>query len=124
MRIDVVKAGTSRVKRMIYPTGFRWSAHMKEIVGTDWCMHAHVVLSPRVRFHRIPGWVQECAAPAVLPVEPGHDGWVIGDESAVVIELTSNAKLPAGSACQTSIHTIRSNGTLPEKPTVGPTSAG
>jgi hypothetical protein len=51
VRIDVVKAGASRVKRMIYPTGFRWSAHMTEIVGTDWCMHAHVGFLAQDQIH-------------------------------------------------------------------------
>ena len=40
--LDVVRAGDGRVKRMVYPPGFRWSKDMKPIVGTDYCMHAHV----------------------------------------------------------------------------------
>ena len=89
VRIDVVKAGASRVKRMIYPRGFRWSAHMKEIVGTEWCMHAHVGFLAQGRIHiEYPdGCTQEFVAPQVLVVEPGHDGWVVGDQPAVVIEF-------------------------------------
>ena len=41
-RIDVVRTGVCRVKRVIYHPGFRWSTHMKAIVGTALCMHAHV----------------------------------------------------------------------------------
>ncbi len=42
VQLEVVRAGASRVKRMIYPVGFRWSTNMKPIVGTDLCAHAHV----------------------------------------------------------------------------------
>jgi hypothetical protein len=42
VRLEVGRAGGARVKRMVYPAGFRWSVHMKPIVGTDLCMHAHV----------------------------------------------------------------------------------
>src|SRR3954469_863963 len=42
VRLDVGRAGGARVKRMVYPPGFRWSVDMKPIVGTDLCMHAHV----------------------------------------------------------------------------------
>ena len=40
--IDIVRAGNGRIKRVVYPRGFRWSTHLKPTVGTDLCMHAHV----------------------------------------------------------------------------------
>src|SRR5216683_1075535 len=42
VQVDVVRTGGARVKRMIYPPGFRWSKHMKDSVGSDLCQHAHV----------------------------------------------------------------------------------
>ena len=89
VRLDVVQAGSSRVKRMIYPAGFRWSTHMKPIVGTDYCMHAHVgfLAQGRINIEYPDGCRLEFAAPQVIAVEPGHDGWVAGDEPAVVIEF-------------------------------------
>src|SRR5689334_21524185 len=42
VRVDIGRAGAARVKRMVYPAGFRWSVDMKPVVGTDLCMHAHV----------------------------------------------------------------------------------
>jgi len=49
--LDIVQAGAGRVKRAIYPPGFRWSERMKPIVGTDFCMHAHVGFLVRGRIH-------------------------------------------------------------------------
>src|SRR2546427_12125816 len=51
VRLDVGRAGAARVKRMVYPVGFRWSVDMKPIVGTDLCMHAHVGFLARGEIH-------------------------------------------------------------------------
>jgi len=89
VQLDAVRAGAARVKRLIYPPGFRWSNHMKGIVGTDLCEHAHVGFLARGEIHIQygDGCVLEFAAPQVLEIEPGHDGWVVGNEPAVVIEF-------------------------------------
>jgi hypothetical protein len=89
VRLDVAPAGTGRVKRMVYPPGFRWSTHMKAIVGTELCMHAHVGFLARGRIHiqYADGCTLEFVAPQVVAIEPGHDGWVVGDEPAVVVEF-------------------------------------
>ena len=30
-QIDVVRTGAARVRRLIYPAGFRWSSHVKPL---------------------------------------------------------------------------------------------
>jgi hypothetical protein len=89
VQVDVVKAGAGRVKRMVYPPGFRWSTQMKAAVGTSHCMHAHVGFL--ARGHVAGAYADGCAfefvAPAAVVIEPGHDGWVMGSEPAVIIEF-------------------------------------
>lgn len=87
--IDVGRAGAARVKRVVYPAGFRWSTHMQSTVGSERCMHAHVGFLARGRVHieYADGSVAEFAAPQVVEIFPGHDGWVVGDEAAVLIEF-------------------------------------
>ena len=89
VRLEVTKTGAARVKRMIYPKGFQWSKHMKPIVGTDLCMHAHVGFLARghIQISYADGCTVDFVAPQVLAIEPGHDGTVMGDEPAVVIEF-------------------------------------
>jgi hypothetical protein len=89
VRLDVARAGAGRVKRMIYPPGFRWSTDMKPIVGTELCMHAHVGFLARGQIHieYADGCKREFKAPQVVAIDPGHDGWVVGDEPAVLIEF-------------------------------------
>jgi len=89
VRLEVVRAGDARVKRMIYPPGFRWSVDMKPIVKTDRCMHAHVgfLVQGEIHIEYADGCVVEFKAPQVLQIDPGHDGWVVGDQPVVVIEF-------------------------------------
>jgi hypothetical protein len=89
VRLDVGSAGAARVKRMIYPAGFRWSKDMKSVVGTDLCMHAHVGFLARGEIHieYADGCVVEHKAPQIVAIEPGHDGWVVGKEPVVLIEF-------------------------------------
>jgi hypothetical protein len=51
VQMDVSPAGTGRIKRVVYPAGFRWSTHMKPIIGTERCMHAHVGFLARGQVH-------------------------------------------------------------------------
>jgi hypothetical protein len=89
VRLDVRRAGDARVKRLVYPAGFRWSVDMKPIVGTDLCMHAHVGFIARGEIHieYADGCVVEHKAPQIVAIEPGHDGWVVGKEPVVLIEF-------------------------------------
>ena len=86
---DSEDAGAARVKRMIYPAGFRWSKAMKPIVGTDRCMPAHVGFLARGEIHieYADGCVVEYKAPQVVAIDPGHDGWVVGREPVILIEF-------------------------------------
>ena len=74
---------------MIYPAGFRWSVHMKPIVGSDRCMHAHVGFLARGEIHieYADGCVVEYKAPQIVAIDPGHDGWVVGKAPVVLIEF-------------------------------------
>jgi hypothetical protein len=89
VRLEVGRAGAARVKRLVYPAGFRWSVDMKPIVGTDLCMHAHVgfLVQGEIHIEYADGCVVEHKAPQIVAIEPGHDGWVVGKEPVVLIEF-------------------------------------
>jgi hypothetical protein len=89
VRVDIGRAGKARVKRMIYPPGFRWSTDMKPVVNTRLCMHAHVgfLAHGEIHIEYADGCVIEHRAPQVVSIDPGHDGWVVGDEPVVLIEF-------------------------------------
>jgi hypothetical protein len=89
VRLEVGRAGEARVKRLVYPPGFRWSVDMKPIVGTDFCMHAHVgfLVSGEIHIEYPDGCIVEHKAPQIVAIDPGHDGWVVGREPVVLIEF-------------------------------------
>lgn len=88
-QIDVVQAGAARVRRAIYPAGFRWSSNVKPIVDTGSCMHAHVgfLARGRIQGRYGDGCPFDFVAPQAVVIEPDHDAWIPGDEPAVLIEF-------------------------------------
>jgi hypothetical protein len=89
VRLEVGRAGEGRVKRMIYPPGYKWSTDTKPYTGTDYCMHAHVGFLAQGRIDVVypDGCVEVFEAPHIVAVAPGHDGHVVGSEPAVLIEF-------------------------------------
>ena len=89
VRIDTISAASARIQRVVYPPGYRWSTHVKPVVGTELCEHAHIGFLARGRMEGEygDGCSFSFAAPASLVVEPGHDAWVVGDEPAVFIGI-------------------------------------
>ena len=93
VEIDLADVGDARIKRTIYPAGMRWSSDLRPLVGTDMCEHAHVgfLAHGALHFEYPDGCAVDLAAPAVVDIAPGHDAWVVGDASAVLIEVDFEA---------------------------------
>ncbi|MFN8187722.1 MAG: hypothetical protein U0R69_11680 [Gaiellales bacterium] len=88
LEVDVVRVGAGRMKRIVYPPGFRWSTHMQPVVKTDHCLHTHVGFLVQGHMQGVyeDGCTYEFVAPQFAVIEAGHDGWVVGDEPAVFIQ--------------------------------------
>jgi len=88
VREEVVELGPVAIGRITHSPGWRWSTDIRPIVGTERCQSRHVgcVVSGRLGFELADGSVGEVGPGGVYDIAPGHDGWVIGDEPAVVIE--------------------------------------
>ena len=86
------------VARSVTDPGWRWSEHMRPIVGGEWCeaRHIGVVLSGAWGAELRDGTVVEFGPDDVYDVPPGHDGYTIGDEPCVLLEWSGMRAL-AGS---------------------------
>ena len=89
VRTEVTRAGEGRIRRVIYPVGFRWSKTMKPTVRTEHCMYTHVgfIVQGSVEIEYADGCRRRFTAPEAVTIEAGHDGWVAGSEPAVMIEF-------------------------------------
>ena len=84
----VVEIGDYTVGRVVQPPGFRWSVHVRPLVGGEWCAARHVgiVLSGRMRVELQDGATFELGPNDVFDIPPGHDAYVIGDEPLVELD--------------------------------------
>jgi quercetin dioxygenase-like cupin family protein len=87
--IDVVKLAGGEIGRYTFQPGWRWSTHIKPVVGGESCQTDHMgyVVSGRMGVQTDDGTTGEVAAGSVYRIPPGHDGWVVGDEPVVVVEF-------------------------------------
>jgi len=92
-KVELVTIGTITFGRATFQPGWKWSVSVKPLVNTKSCeaphlqYHVsgclHVVMDDGSEDVFVPGDV------SLLP--PGHDGWVVGDEPVVVIDITGMA---------------------------------
>jgi class 3 adenylate cyclase len=88
LRAEVVELGDFTVGYVVHQPGWSWSEHVRPSVGGEWCQahHVGVLLSGRTGVRFPDGRSYEIAPLEVVDIAPGHDGWVIGDEPAVMLE--------------------------------------
>jgi hypothetical protein len=77
-----------------FQPGWRWSEHVKPIVGTDKCeaTHAMYVLSGRMGIAHDDGTEVEVGPGDVVVIEPEHDAWIVGDETFTAIDFGGYAR--------------------------------
>ena len=85
---QVVELGDLTVGRFVNEPGWRWSEHVRPVVGGEWCQarHVGVVLSGTLGVDFADGTRMEIGPGGVFDIPPGHDGYTVGDEPCVQIE--------------------------------------
>jgi hypothetical protein len=87
-RAEIVKVGDAEVGRLVLEPGWRWSNDVKPIAGTESC------LAPHMQYHvsgrlavRMDDGTEFVAGPGdVTSLPQGHDAWVVGEETVVVVD--------------------------------------
>jgi mannose-6-phosphate isomerase-like protein (cupin superfamily) len=90
-QVDVVKMGANTAARLTLEPGWKWSECIKPIVGTESCQVRHVGVVQSGRMHVIhdDGTETDVGPGQAYVIEPGHDAWVVGNESLVGFEFES-----------------------------------
>jgi len=85
---SLVQLGEWTVARITQDPGWRYSVDMAPLVGNEWCpsRHVGVTLAGRQGALLEDGTILEFGPGDVYEIPPGHDGYTIGDEPAVMIE--------------------------------------
>jgi len=85
---DLVEIAGMTVARTVQDPGWRWSTDVQPLVGGEWCeaRHVGVMISGRTGYLLRDGRTLEFGPDDVYDVPPGHDGYTIGDDPAVMIE--------------------------------------
>ncbi|MDQ7843162.1 MAG: cupin domain-containing protein [Armatimonadota bacterium] len=93
-RVEVIRVGGLTFYRETLEPGWRWSEHVRPVVGGTSCQRYHVkiFLRGRQRIRMDDGTEMEFGPGDVAVMHPGHDAWVVGDEPNVLIELADAVK--------------------------------
>lgn len=92
-KADVVTVAGQSVVYGIHEPGWKWSEHVKPIAGTDDCQATHLgyCVSGRLKIVMNDGTEGEVGPGDVVAIDPGHDAWVIGDESCIIVDFGARA---------------------------------
>ncbi len=90
-RVDVVRIGGTEVGRFTFEPGWKWSECIKPVAGTESCQNDHVgyLEKGRLNVTHEDGTQVEINAGEAYRIAPGHDAWVIGNDSVVAYEFKS-----------------------------------
>jgi hypothetical protein len=89
IKIDIVTVCGVTVARATLEPGWRWTESVKQAAGTDTCQISHLgyMASGRLVVEMENGPRKELKAGDLAAIPAGHDGWVVGNEPAVLIEF-------------------------------------
>jgi hypothetical protein len=89
-RLELVTMNGVSFGKVTFQPGWRWSQDVKPIAGTNSCQAAHlgVQLSGTMHIVMDNGTEMDLGPGQVVNIPPGHDGWVVGKEPVVFIDIT------------------------------------
>jgi len=101
-RTEIFEMDDFVIGRMIMEPGWVWHTNVKPIAGTDRCMNHHLGYGVSGRLHILmpDGSEDEIGPGEMFEIPPGHDAWVVGDDSWEAIDFRgarSYARPPAAS---------------------------
>lgn len=93
-RLELVNVAGSAIGRGIFDPGWKWSTSVKPIAGTPSCEAPHFQYQLSGVMHVVmdDGTELTTRAGDVVSLPSGHDAWVVGDESVVVVDFNGMAE--------------------------------
>jgi hypothetical protein len=88
-RMELINlAGGAQVGRITLQPGWKWSQDVKAAAGTDLCMapHQQYQVSGNIHVMMADGTELDIGPGEIASLPPGHDAWVVGNETVVAID--------------------------------------
>lgn len=89
LKVEIVTINGIKIQCITAQSGWRWSQHLKPLVGGESCQTHHLVyiLSGKMAAKMNDGKEEEFDPGDVGDIPPGHDGWNSTDEPVVWLEI-------------------------------------
>ena len=89
-KLELVTLGGLTFGKATFEPGWRWLESVKPIAKTKSCEapHTQYHISGRLRVRMDDGTEEEFGPGDVSYLPPGHDGWVVGNEPVVALDIT------------------------------------
>lgn len=89
----LASAGGVTLLKGTFEPGWRWSTDVAPLAGTESCQIRHLgyVVSGRMHVTTEDGGEAELGAGELFDLAPGHDAWVVGDETCVMLDMSPDA---------------------------------
>ncbi|MBA3779305.1 MAG: hypothetical protein H0X16_08420 [Chloroflexi bacterium] len=89
---QLAQIGQLAIGRALLEPGWRWSTDVGPIAGTPLCQihHLQVLLAGHLAVQMADGETAEFGPNDVFDVPAGHDAWVVGDETVVILDVLGN----------------------------------
>jgi hypothetical protein len=92
-RVEMINVGGTMIARTRFEPGWRWSNDVKPIAQTERCMFRHegYCLSGSATIRAEDGSETQIGPGDAYVIEPGHDAWVVGDESWSTVDFSQES---------------------------------
>lgn len=97
-RLELMKIGGATIGRAIFEPGWRWATSVQPIAKTSSCEAPHFQyhIAGVLRIRMDDGNEFDCRPGDVSLLPSGHDAWVVGNETVVVVDFQGMVEYAAG----------------------------
>src|SRR5918996_2171568 len=91
-KVEIVTIGKLKIAKFTFEPGWTWEKSEKPLANTDSCQLTHngYIISGRLRARMIDSGKEEEYGPGdTFYIPPGHDGYVVGNEAIVGLDISA-----------------------------------
>src|SRR5271157_3532077 len=97
-KVELIEVAGKSIGKITLEPGWKWSENVKPIANTESCEapHFQYIISGTLHILMDDGTEADLEAGDVNSIPPGHDAWVVGDETVVAVDFQGMAEYAKG----------------------------